>query len=84
MEYYDQVLPWLFLLAGGLNLYFSIRFILDENWGRNYIETSYRARFWRAILGEDRAYRITKVVFAPLGIVTGVGFLGYGVYMLIF
>lgn len=68
---------------GFLNLFFSIKFLRNPNYARNYITKSPKAFLWRKIFGEERAYKITKNVFLPLGITIGVLMILVGIFFFI-
>jgi len=61
--------------VGALNLYYATKFLRDPKFTKNYIEKSPKAWLWRKLFGVEKAIKITKSVFAPLGIVLGIGFI---------
>lgn len=71
------------IAAGIFSLIMAIRFIVDKNFGERYIRESPKAFIWRKIFGEEKAYKMTKTIFAPLGIVISTGMLIMGVYYLV-
>ncbi len=71
------------IAAGIFSLIMAIRFIVDKNFGERYIRESPKALIWRKIFGEEKAYKMTKTIFAPLGIVISTGMLIMGVYYLV-
>jgi len=56
------------------------RFLRDEKYARDYIKTSSKALIWRKIFGEEKAYNITKKIFAPFGIVLSSIFILIGLF----
>jgi len=71
------------IVAGIFSLVMAIRFIVDRNFGEKYIRESPKAFIWRKLFGEDRAYKMTKTIFAPLGIVISAGMIIVGTYYLV-
>ncbi|MHA1691938.1 MAG: hypothetical protein ACTSU7_09920 [Candidatus Heimdallarchaeaceae archaeon] len=61
----------LLIIIGAINLFFASRFLYDKKWAVKYIQTSPKAFLWRKMLGEKNAYKITKNLFAPLGLIIG-------------
>jgi len=79
----DIIYPILMLGIGVLNLYLASKFLRDPKFAKNYIETSPKAWIWRKIFGVEKATKLTKSVFAPLGIVLGIGLIIFGIYLFI-
>jgi hypothetical protein len=74
------------ILVGAVNLYYAIRFFKDPVFAENYIRKSPKAFLWKKLFGEEKAVKLTKRVFAPIGILLGialvlVGFLLLGLEM---
>ncbi len=69
--------------AGIFSLVMAIRFIVDKNFGERYIRESPKAFIWRKMFGEEKAYKMTKTIFAPLGIVISTGMIAMGAYYLV-
>ena len=68
---------------GALNLFYATKFLRYPQFAKRYIETSPKAWLWRKIFGVEKAIKITKSVFAPLGIILGVGFIIFGIILLV-
>ncbi len=71
------------IAAGIFSLVMAIRFLVDKSFGETYIKESPKAFIWRKMFGEEKAYKITKRIFAPLGIVVSSGFIITGIYILV-
>ncbi len=65
----DFIIALVLIIIGCLNLFFSIRFLRKPDYAENYIKKNPKAFLLRKILGEEKAYKITKKVFVPLGII---------------
>ena len=70
--------------AGIIGLYTAIKFMKDPKFAKNYIETSPKAWLWRKIFGVEKAIKITKTVFAPIGVIVSIGLIIFGLYLFIF
>lgn len=74
----------LILIAVGLlDLYVSTKFLMNKQFARKYIESSPKAWLWRKIFGVNKATMITRQIFAPVGLIVGVGLIVVG-FVLIF
>ncbi len=73
----------LLLGVGVLDLYLSVRFIRDKQFAENYVKKSPKAWLWRKLLGEERALKLTRKVFAPIGVAVGVILVLMGLGLLI-
>ena len=71
------------ILLGGINLYYAIKFLNDPKFSKNYIQKSSKALIWRKLFGEEKAIKITRTIFAPIGIVLGTIFSVSGLYILL-
>lgn len=69
------------ILVGVVNLYYATKFLKDPKFAEDYIRKSHKAFIWRKIFGEEKAIKITKSVFAPIGILFGIGFILGGIYI---
>jgi hypothetical protein len=77
----DLIYPILFIVVGGVNLFYSIKFLKDPKFAEDYIKTSSKAWLWRKMFGVEKSIKITKRVFAPLGILVGIGFVVFGIIL---
>lgn len=75
--------PGLLILIGIFDLVIALRFLVDKEFGEQYIRESPKAYLWRKIFGEENAYKITKSIFVPLGILLGFAVVILGVYQII-
>lgn len=73
----------LLLLIGAVDLYYARKFLKDPQFARNYIQKSPKAYIWRKFFGEEKAIRLTKTVFAPIGIALGIILVLLGIYTLL-
>lgn len=71
----------LLILVGVVNLYYATKFLKDPQFAESYIKKSPKAFIWRTLFGEEKAVKITKRVFAPIGILLGIGFVLGGIYI---
>ena len=62
------------ILAGVANLYYALKFIRDPQFAENYIKKSPKAFIWKKLFGEEKAIKITRNIFAPIGLLLGIGF----------
>jgi hypothetical protein len=80
----EAILYSIIIIAVGIySLVMAIRFITDKNFGERYIRESPKAFIWRRIFGEEKAYKMTKKIFAPLGIAVSTGIIIMGIYYLV-
>jgi hypothetical protein len=77
-----MILAFVLMVAGLLNMVLVGRFLVSESFGKKYIKESPKALLLREIFGEDKAYEMTKKIFAPIGLVLGFGMLCYGAYIM--
>jgi hypothetical protein len=70
----------IFFVSGGLGIYRGYMYLMNPDFGRNYVKHSPKAYFWRAIFGEEKAERILRGFFAPLAILLGGLLILMGVY----
>ena len=73
----------LMIVVGIFNLSITIRFFVSKTFGEEYIRKSPKAWLWRKIFGEEKAYQMTKKIFAPLGMIMSICFIAFGIYLLI-
>jgi hypothetical protein len=71
----------LFALVGIFNIYLSSKFLIDKKFAENYTKKSPKAALWRKLLGEEKALKLIKNIFAPLGIIMGIIFIVGGLYI---
>ncbi len=71
------------ILIGFVDLYYSLRFLRDPIFAKKYIHSSPKAYLWRSLFGEEKAFKIASYIFAPMGILFGIGLILLGVYLLI-
>ncbi len=71
------------IAAGIFSLVMAIRFIVDKDFGERYVRESPKALIWRKLFGDDKAYKMTKTIFAPLGIAISTGMIMMGTYYLV-
>ena len=64
---------------GILNLFLATKFLTDPKFAREYIEKSPKAWLWRKMFGVEKALKITKSFFVPLGIAFGIFCILFGV-----
>jgi len=70
----------IWIVVGLVAIYFPVRFLRDDQFARSYIQNSPKAFLWRKIFGEEKALKITKTIFAPLGILLGIALIVFGIY----
>lgn len=63
---------YILLLVAGLNTYLCYRFVTDNVWAREYVEKSPKAWIWRKLFGKDKALKIIRKFFVPIGILISV------------
>ena len=71
------------IAAGIFSLVMAIRFLVDKSFGEKYITESPKAFIWRKMFGEEKAYKLTKRIFAPLGVVVSLGLIITGTYIFV-
>ncbi|MFH0927947.1 MAG: hypothetical protein V1821_00565, partial [bacterium] len=69
------------LLVAALNLYYVIRFLVDRPFAENYTRKSPKAALWRKIFGPEKALKIIRGVFAPIGLIVGVGLVVFAIVL---
>jgi hypothetical protein len=74
---------FVFIGVGAFSFFNGVRFIRDPVYARDYVRGSSKAYLWRKLLGEEGAYRLTRAVFAPLGVALGLFFVVQGVMFLL-
>jgi hypothetical protein len=57
--------------------------LVNEDRLRSYLENSPKAKLWINKLGMEKALKLSKTIFVPLGIVMSLIFIGVGVYGLL-
>lgn len=72
----------LFILVGAVNLYYATKFLRDQQFAEKYIKTNPKAFIWKKMFGEEKALKIIKNVFAPIGLLLGIGFILGGIILL--
>lgn len=72
----------LLICVGALDLVYSIKFFVNHKFAKKYIETSPKAWIWRKLFGIKKAIKITRSIFAPLGIIIGVILIILGIILL--
>jgi hypothetical protein len=78
----STILSVLCILAGIFGLITCIRLYTDKQFGENYIKKSPKALIWRKLFGEEKAYKLTKTIFAPIGLVLGSALIIIGLYLI--
>jgi hypothetical protein len=73
----------LLMLGGALAFFTALKSIINPRFLENYVKASPKAFIWRKMFGEDRAKKILKNIFAPLGVIGGIAFIIYGIVLLI-
>ncbi|NCS72097.1 MAG: hypothetical protein GW775_02420 [Candidatus Magasanikbacteria bacterium] len=66
------------LLLGGVNIFWATKSLIDPKFAKKYMAKSPKAWVWKKIVGEERALKVLRIVFAPIGIVVGIILLLYG------
>lgn len=72
------------ILVGVFYLTLNYKFRKDRSFGSNYVKNNPKAYIWRKMFGEEKALRLIRTVFIPMGFLISVGFIIYGLYLLIF
>lgn len=73
----------LLIIAIGLfTLYSSLKLIKNPDYAKHYIKNNPKAFILRKFFGEDKALKITRSFFAPLGAIISLFLLLFGVYLL--
>ncbi len=73
----------LLMIAIGLfTLYSALKFIRNPEYAKHYIKNNPKAFVFRKLFGEEKALRITRSFFAPLGAIIGLFLLFFGIYLL--
>ena len=68
------------LIVGIISLIRVARSYSNNEYLRNYIETSPKAIIWRNKFGVEKAMDITKKVFLPIGLVVSLALISFGAY----
>lgn len=71
-------LPVMLVVAGALNVGLAGRALVDPAFARSYAESSPKAALWRKWFGVDKAAKLVRTVFAPIGLTLGLGLIGGG------
>ena len=71
------------IVIGIVNLYYAGKFFKDPAFAKNYIQKSPKALIWRKLFGEEKAIKMTKTIFAPIGIILGIGLILAGFYTIL-
>ncbi|MBT3298282.1 hypothetical protein HN385_05130 [archaeon] len=79
----DLMYSILLIGIGSFNIYYSSKFIRDSKYARKYVETMPKAWLIRKIFGVNKAIKMTRKFFAPLGLVMGVIIILMGLILLI-
>ena len=73
----------LLILLGLFTTYQAGRILVDSKYAAQYTQKSYKAWLWRKLFGEDKAAKIIRTFFAPIGVALGLGFTIVGVYLMV-
>ena len=71
------------IVVGTFMIFSASKFLKDSDYADNYIKFHPKAWLLRNIFGEDKALKITKAFFAPLGILIGVSLILFGILFFI-
>ena len=71
---------FIFILVGVVMLFIFIKIVRDQKFAEEYAKKSPKAWLWRKIFGEDRAVKVIRKFFGPIGIFAGFIFLIFGIY----
>ncbi len=66
------------IIIGVVCLFLSLIFYFNPAFASNYIKNSPKAWLWRKLFGEEKALKITKYVFVPIGIIIGIIIIIFG------
>ena len=69
-------------LIGIFILITSIRFLVNPEFAKKYVETSHKAALWRMMFGVKGAMKAIKYFFAPLMIIVGIASILLGIVLL--
>lgn len=70
-------------MIGVLYLSFIFKFKKDPSFAEKYVKNSPKAYIWRKMFGEEKALKLIHTVFIPIGFVLSIGFILYGIYILL-
>ena len=70
---------YIMIVLGAFACIMGIRIMRDPVFAQKYVETSPKALLWRKLFGVERATKLTRTVFAPLGIVIGAMLVVFGI-----
>ncbi|MBT4540193.1 hypothetical protein HOC35_01650 [Candidatus Woesearchaeota archaeon] len=70
------------LLAGTFSTVMSWKMIKNDEFAKKYMETSHKTWIWRKLLGVERATKLTRKFFAPLGLTFGILLILAGLFFL--
>ena len=71
------------ILIGVFNGVLTSKILFQKGFIEKYMETSLKARYWKYFLGENRAPKIIKFVFAPIGLLLSIIIFIWGITLLI-
>ena len=71
------------IIAGLINLYYSIRFLRNPKFADNYIKNSSKAFLLRKIFGVEKSIKILRKILAPLGILIGILLIFFGILWMV-
>ncbi len=72
------------IIIGLLYIRMMYKFRNDPNFASNYVKNNIKAYTWKKMFGEEKALRLIRTVFIPVGFVISVGFILYGVYLFLY
>jgi len=78
-----MIISLVLIIGGLLSMILAIRFLVSKTFAEKYIRTSHEVWLLCTILGEEKVYQITKIFFAPLGILISFVCMAFGIYIFI-
>lgn len=71
------------IVIGIIAVYLSYKCIKDPKFAKKYVETNPKAFIWRKLFGVEKSVKMTRTVFAPLGVAIGILLIVIGIIYLI-
>ena len=69
----------IFITIGIIDLILVIKIKINPEFAANYVKNSPKAYLWRKIFGEEKALRVIKNIFVPIGFIFGIVLIGLGI-----
>lgn len=80
----ESVISGTLLIAVGIiDMFYAIKFLTNPTFAMKYIKESPKAWLWGKLFGVEKAIKVTRKIFAPLGIVLGILLITVGIVMLV-